>query len=1680
MITLRLYRKFAMILLCSVVAANIQAQTTYTWNGTISDAWNTPGNWTPSAVPTATDHVVIVTASNPCTLPGNLSITNFSMTSGILNIGANTFTINGTFSATNGTINGAGNISINGTTVVFGNTTAGPTVFPNISITTLSIRSQRTTFHGNVTILKTTGSSALDNWRGGNTFNGTFYLNNASDDITGNNGDIYFGSNNGDPVDVFNGRTTIMITGAARIRIPQSGSAIFNGVTSFISNGFGGQHDRIQPSRQGSANYVFNDSVYFTCESATTDIHIAYEAGTSCIFNGPVVCTRKNGAGGALDVGRDGSVVFNHNLILNNNSTGAITVTNGTGISSLASGRIIAVGTEGFNSGSFDVRNFTQLGTLAQTLVFGTSASLFIGAAGSPCTFNATTINFSAGRVRSQSTTYNSTSISFSKTGATADDNGDNFFGGPVTFSNSGGAEFRFSSTIARDVFLSTVALNNSGAGMISMSRTFDTDYDFNIEINNPSVTAGGGIQFGANGGSSTLASGRTISVGGSGYEFGYLYLFRFNQLGGTPQSITLGSNSTLLRIGAQGNLISGSNFSGDFSGTAAGIELTGSTFQGSSVFNQTSTAGGNRTWGGNTFQGPHTINNYGTAGIQCSQLFAAETYLSTVVVNLSNSGGVSLARTFDTQFPQNIILSSTSTGSVAFGFNGGSSTLASGRTISISGLGYTGNFLYLYRFNQIGSTPQSLSINGASSQIELGSAGNASYGCVFDGNLTINAVNYVIVGNTFNGNCSFTKTGAGTHDASIGANTFNGSFSLTNNCTVSNILLRFSNLFGSDTFNGPVTLNSNCLNGGMEMGRTFDSFFNNNLQINSTNGFIYLGVGGVSLSGSCFLATNHTITTPTFSGGTLFFRRFEQLGITPQTISVTGTANIEYGSAAAGFSNSYCVFNGDLNSISSGSTSICNSSFKRNATISALRYPNVINSFFNENAGTSNISRVGGTTNDDLGGNNVFYSNLVFVNTGSGRFRMGTISYGGDTFHGDLEINNSGTGTISFAHGNTINSISGNINFINSNTGTIIFGETSTINSSTLAGTLNALSGNFTNGTISIRFMTQNGGANQFTGTGSAVSLVNHNSIINGSMDINTTSSVTLTNNTFNNAINSNSGGTSTIRTNTFNAVSNITSASFILGGTPAQGNTFNGVTSFLKNGTSNDDNNGGNIFNNQVSFTTTNVTGRWRLGTTTDDFNDNVLFSQNAVGILSPSYSAISFYSGNVTFSSPAGTSITSGSGAGRSTFDGNNAQSINLISGNLPVFTRMTLDKTSNAVTLNCPISITVDFSPTSGILNSSSTNIITLANGATTTIGNSNSYVDGPFDYQMASNSISRRTLNFPIGKASDWRPAILEVSHNNNTSYTYRGELFNSSAEALGWTKPGSIDLVSLVHWWDIDRFLTSTMTANSTTNLRTGLTDRPIITLHYGANDGVTDPSNLVICKNTSGAPTTWINIGGSGTGAGAGTITSTSSPSIFNSFSRFTLGNLLGGTNPLPVELLTFTAERSSKDVELNWVTASEQNSWYFEVERSLNGLDWQSIIHQTAAGNSTTLLTYSTLDYNAPQEILYYRLKQVDFDGTTNYSAIRIVYPENDEPELVLYPNPLVNGTSLYIKPNSSITSIDFELFNISGKLVGSFSGSVTNGIIEWPITEFTPGTYIIRICLNEKTYSSKIIIE
>jgi hypothetical protein len=102
-----------------------------------------------------------------------------------------------------------------------------------------------------------------------------------------------------------------------------------------------------------------------------------------------------------------------------------------------------------------------------------------------------------------------------------------------------------------------------------------------------------------------------------------------------------------------------------------------------------------------------------------------------------------------------------------------------------------------------------------------------------------------------------------------------------------------------------------------------------------------------------------------------------------------------------------------------------------------------------------------------------------------------------------------------------------------------------------------------------------------------------------------------------------------------------------------------------------------------------------------------------------------------------------------------------------------------------------------------------------------------------------------------------------------------------------------------------------------------------------------------------------------------------------------FAIDNILINNYTLPIELLDFTVQNYNSYNVLKWSTATEFNNEKFEIERLQFGDDWIKLSEVKSSGLSTTQVNYSYIDYN-PSSINYYRIKQVDFDGTFSYSSI------------------------------------------------------------------------------------------
>jgi len=204
-------------------------------------------------------------------------------------------------------------------------------------------------------------------------------------------------------------------------------------------------------------------------------------------------------------------------------------------------------------------------------------------------------------------------------------------------------------------------------------------------------------------------------------------------------------------------------------------------------------------------------------------------------------------------------------------------------------------------------------------------------------------------------------------------------------------------------------------------------------------------------------------------------------------------------------------------------------------------------------------------------------------------------------------------------------------------------------------------------------------------------------------------------------------------------------------------------------------------------------------------------------------------------------------------------------------------------------------------------------------------------------------------------------------------------------------------------------------------------------------------------------------------------------------------IDNITAAPQPLPVELTSFTAALIDGNVLLNWETASENNNRGFEIERKLNentsAGEWQLIAFKEGHGTSIEKHSYSYLNNVSRISAyeIFYRLKQIDFDGRFTYSSIVSVRLSPEEFALYQnYPNPFNPSTEIIFRLKKS-SDVKLKIFDILGneiktlldenKQAGSYSikwsGEDNSGIL------VNSGTYFYRLSADNFTSVKKMIL-
>ncbi|MCW3086336.1 MAG: Protein of unknown function precursor [Bacteroidetes bacterium] len=399
----------------------------------------------------------------------------------------------------------------------------------------------------------------------------------------------------------------------------------------------------------------------------------------------------------------------------------------------------------------------------------------------------------------------------------------------------------------------------------------------------------------------------------------------------------------------------------------------------------------------------------------------------------------------------------------------------------------------------------------------------------------------------------------------------------------------------------------------------------------------------------------------------------------------------------------------------------------------------------------------------------------------------------------------------------------------------------------------------------------------------------------------------------------------------------------------------------------------------------------------------------------------------------------------------FDGTGAQSISTNSFN-EIFGNIVMNKTAGSLTLNNPVEIENNVNFTSGLINSTATNLLIFDDNASATNASNTSYTNGPV------RKVGNDAFIFPVGKAAQYAPATIGAPGTVTDHFT--AEYFSADPDPIynRTLKDPTIDHISECEYWIINR-------TNGSSNVN--------VTLSWNTprSCSVSGLPDLLVARWDG---TMWKDHGNGGTtgSTSAGTVITSAA---VTAFSPFTLASI-SALNPLPIELLSFKAKANDNTtVLLNWSTATEINNDFFTLERSENALDFTPVTKIKGAGNSTTQNNYNYTDKFPVNGINYYRLKQTDFDGKTSYSGI-VSATITEALSQTVYPNPATDQLNIRL---SSAAAVSFEITDLRGVvLFRSGEQNPDKNIFTIELNTLPAGTYILKSSSNGATKQTLFI--
>lgn len=372
-----------------------------------------------------------------------------------------------------------------------------------------------------------------------------------------------------------------------------------------------------------------------------------------------------------------------------------------------------------------------------------------------------------------------------------------------------------------------------------------------------------------------------------------------------------------------------------------------------------------------------------------------------------------------------------------------------------------------------------------------------------------------------------------------------------------------------------------------------------------------------------------------------------------------------------------------------------------------------------------------------------------------------------------------------------------------------------------------------------------------------------------------------------------------------------------------------------------------------------------------------------------------------------------------------------------------------------------------------------------NHVATTTATNDSYVIG------SVKKIGNDAFIFPIGDQNFYRPS--EVSRLNNGTQQIAMQYFNRSSNGVldGRNNPININSVQTIDNGQL-KALNGPVSKYEYWSLRNDnpSSANPKINISWqigpsGPVEYLGDLSKLVVAAWSPDQ--LWENRGGAAQknaneanqpnyyGNGNGRIIGTEAMAGVLNF--FTIGTI--AVNALPIDLLYFQAKLVNSQVQFSWATAKEVNNDYFTVEKSADGVNFETLLEVDGAGNSQQLRKYSATDASPYNDVTYYRLKQTDFDGKYEYSKTEAVYTHGTQGSL-LVSSPGRKQIHISCQLPDSYSG-NLTIHNSQGLLIWSktVSANAAGNILNTDVPVAASGLYVVSLQHNTGVIIKKLIV-